>query len=208
MSEQKLSKQTSSRIMKKIAKLIEVEYESDEIQVAEYSVEAFLMNLYKLPIIFGIAYFLGIFKESIFVYVIMAIMRGCAWGVHLKTSTGCLIFTMCYIYINIYISKSIAFNWILVIVLLVGGFINYYKYAPADTEDRPCLDTNLRQRMWKKTIFLFSVINIFNLMVFKLYNYTEIFYMVLISIFFVSLMIHPLMYRIFDRGYRNYEKYS
>lgn len=208
MSKQKLSKHISSKIMKSISNMLEIEYDSNQIQVAEYSLEALLMNLYKLPIIFGVAYFLGIFKESILVYVIMAIMRGCAWGVHLKTSTGCLVFTMVYIYTNIYISKNTDINWILISTLLVVGFLNYYNYAPADTEDRPCLDVNLRQRMWKKTIFLFSVINILNFIIFKLYNYVEIFYMVLISVFFVSLMIHPLMYRIFNRGYRNYEKYS
>lgn len=208
MSEQKLSKQISSKIMKNISSLLEVEYQSDEIQVAEYTVETILMSLYKLPIIFGVAYFGGIFQSVTIVYLVMLIMRGCAWGVHLKTSTGCLIFTMCYIYGNVYVSKMLNFNGIIVSILLIWSFVNYYKYAPADTEDRPCLDANLRYRMWKKTIILFFVINISNLVFFKLYNCDEIFYMVLISMFFVSLMIHPLIYRIFDRGYRNYEKYS
>ncbi len=208
MSEAKLSKRISIAIMKNISSVLEIDYNSDEIQVAEYSIEALLMNLYKLPIIFGIAYFLGIFKESVFVYVIMAMMRGCAWGVHLKTSTGCLIFTMCYIYLNIYFSRFLSFNIMLVVFLLILGFINYYKYAPADTEDRPCLDKNLREKMWKKTMLLYILINILNLVMFRVYDYKDYFYMVLFSVFFVSLMIHPLMYKIFDRGYRNYEKYS
>ncbi|MCT4583642.1 MAG: accessory gene regulator B family protein [Peptostreptococcaceae bacterium] len=207
MEKIKWTKKLSSRIMKKIADILDKDYNSDEIQIAEYSVESILMNIYKIPIIFIGAYLLGLFKEVTVMFFAMSFIRATAWGVHLKTGLGCLILTVIDMYLVTSISRNINMNLVIGIFLLIIAFGNYYKYAPADTEDRPCLDENVRIQMKKKTIVRFFLLVSIAILS-KLYYSIIIYNIIILTLFVMSWMIHPLTYKIFDRGYRNYEKYS
>lgn len=208
MEKVKWTKRLSSSIMTKVSDILEKDYESDEIQVAEYYLEALIMSSYKIPILFFIAYKLNVLYEIGLVFLLVGFMRKTSWGVHLKSGLGCLLFTMGMMFLNVYLSIYISFNIIFVFLILLISFYNYYKYAPADTEERPCLDAELRKEMKKKTLFKFFLINIANFTFFEIYKSDIIFDIVWMSIFMVSLMIHPLTYKILKRGYNNYEKYS
>lgn len=207
MEKVKWTKRLSSSIMTKVSNILEKDYESDEIQVAEYSIESILMNVYKIPIIFIGAYSIGLLKEVAVMFMIMSFIRATAWGVHLKTGLGCLILTMIDMYLVTSISKYININFLFVFIFIGISFINYYKYAPADTEDRPCLDENIRIKMKRKTIIRFFILLLIALFA-KLYYSVVIYNIIILTLFVMSWMIHPLTYKIFNRGYRNYEKYS
>ena len=173
----------------------------DDWEIATYGLNLFFMELYKLPILFGIAYYLGVLKYCILVYALFVTIRGYANGLHMKSGKGCLLYSCVTFFSIIYISKYLIINWIL--KLLISSMIIYflYKYAPADTEAKPLLNKCTREKN-KKISLLIGAVYISMSFITSDEVMSNILLMVLVL---ECVVIHPITYKIFKRRYNNYE---
>lgn len=125
---------------------------NDELEIAKYGLNLFFMELYKLPILFGLAYYLGIFKYCFLSYILLAFIRSHANGIHMISGKICLFYSTIALFSIVYIAKILVLNWILKVFISLFSIYLIYKYTPADTEEKPILNLDKR----KKKKFLFS----------------------------------------------------
>lgn len=126
----------------------------DDLEIAKYGLNLFLMELYKLPIFLGLSYFLGIFKYSILSYLLFGLIRSNAHGIHMKNGKMCLFYSCIAFFTLIYISKLLFIPINIKLSLSILILYLLYKYAPSDTEQRPLLNELTRKR---KKDFLFQL---------------------------------------------------
>lgn len=173
----------------------------DDWDIAKYGLNLFFMELYKLPIVFGLAYYFGVLKYCILVYILFGTIRGYANGLHMKSGKGCLVYSCVTFFSIIYISKYLFIN--LSLKLLISCIIIYflYKYAPADTEAKPLLNRSKREKNKKISIF----IGIVYISVAFIISDKVISNILLLVLILECVVIHPITYKIFKRRYNNYE---
>ena len=176
----------------------------EDFEIVKYGLNVFLLDLYKLPIVFGLAYFLGVLKPCMLSYLFLCIIRNQAGGLHLKTGKGCLFYSSITLIGISYMSKLIYLS--LVVKALIACILLYFinKYAPADTEQKPILNPDTRKRM-HKTSLIVSVLYILASFTCLDRSVSNLFILVLIL---ECIIIHPTTYKLFNRRYRNYEFYE
>lgn len=176
----------------------------DDLEIAKYGLNLFFMELYKLPILFGLAYYLGVLKYCIIVYILFGIIRNYAKGLHMKSGKGCLVYSCMTFFSIIYISKYLLIHWSL--KLLISSVILYfiYKYAPADTEAKPLLNKNTREKNKKLSIFIGTIYISMSLIT----SDKVMSNILLLVLVLECIVIHPITYKIFKRRYNNYEHFQ
>ncbi|WP_416390131.1 accessory gene regulator B family protein [Tepidibacter hydrothermalis] len=176
----------------------------DDFEIAQYGIEVFCMNLCKIPIIFLLAYLFNILDYSILVYILFGLIRNYTWGIHMRTSLTCLILTCVCFFGVVFLSKALILHIAIKFFISLICIYILYKYAPADTEERPCLSEKIRKSNKSKALTLGFI---YILASFIVYN-RVISNMFLLSLFIQCLMISPITYKIFKRRYNNYEYYE
>lgn len=176
----------------------------DDLEIAKYGLNLFFMELYKLPIFLGLAYFLGMLKYSILSYLLFGFMRSNAHGVHMKNGKLCLFYSCIAFFSTIYISRILLLPISIKILLSILILYILYKYAPADTEQRPLLNSLTRKKK-KNSSLLVGFIYILISLICTNQTLSNIFLFVLLL---ECIAIHPITYKIFNRRYRNYEDFE
>lgn len=173
------------------------EKDSIKIETIRYGIKVFLINAYKVPIIFIIAYMLGIFKYTIISYACFSALRTFAGGIHAERWITCIVSSMVVIYspvyLSIYLNKShniILFTITLIIIAL---------YAPMDTKKKPIQSYKLKSDL--KSDSLLVVMTIFVASIFLPESISSI---MVISIFIESLLVLPITYKIFRKECSSY----
>lgn len=176
---------------------------NDELEIARYGITLFLMELYKFPIVFGLAFYLGIFKYCFLTYILFSILRSQSHGLHLSNGKQCLFYSTISIFSIVYFSKFFLLSLIFKLLISVITLYSIYRYAPADTEKKPILNPIIRKNK-KTSSFLIAFFYIFFSFTFSDYVITNIFFLTLILL---SIVINPLTYKLLNRRYNNYEYY-
>lgn len=175
----------------------------DEIDRIKYGIEAFLVNIGKLPILFVLAYLFGILKPFSIMFLLYGLLRTFAGGFHAKTSLSCIIISIFSFGIMIYLSLLIYPNpWIKGIFYCLSIII-LLIYAPADNEEKPIVNRKHRRRLRIASCMVASVYMIISYFTKDDFIANTLFYCVL----FVSFFVSPIMYKLFNRRWRNYEYY-
>lgn len=174
-------------------------YSDDDKEKLLYGLEGIYLTVYKLLIIIILSIFLGIFKEIILFLLLFNIIRYPAFGFHANTSLQCLIMSLVFIVGLPYLLLSIDLNIYIRLGISIFCLINFILYAPADTVKRPL--PNIKKRKIRKFFsilccLLYSVLCIF----LKSYIGT----LFLVSIIVETILINPIIYKIFKQPYRNY----
>lgn len=188
------------------SKLIEKHGEAktaDQMAIIRYGLEIIYLNVVKLLVMFLAAFFLGILWETLVVAVVFGVLRTLASGFHAKTTWGCYPFTA-VVYLGIpYVGQLMIVPKGLGLVIGVISIIIIGMYAPADTEDRPLINPKQRQSLRLKSVVAATgLVGVGGLLT---RDYTFIF----CSVSMVeAVLILPFTYKIFNRGYRNYESYE
>lgn len=180
------------------------EYDQDKLDEISYGLEALYITFTKTIVIFGVSLILNIVKEVLYILISYNIIRSYAFGMHAKKSWHCYIISgvlfigtaaICkYIDINTYVKYSIS----------LISFIILIRYAPADTYKRPLINKYKRKKYKIITIILSSIYLIFIII---LKNSIVSSYLCF-GLLDASLMIHPLVYRMFQLPYDNYKNYN
>ena len=177
----------------------------DETKLAElrYGLEGFYMLITKLVVIFGAAFVLGIFKEAIILLLLFNVLRLTGFGLHASKSWMCwisssLVFLVCP-YLCIHLSIPL---YILVTIASICWII-FLLYAPADTKNRPLVNEKKRKRY--KYITLVSGA-IYIALLFLIKN-TFLQNALVCAMIIQSVLIHPMVYKLFRLPYNNYKSY-
>lgn len=180
------------------------EYDEDKIEIITYGLEALYVLISKTVVIFLLAIILGVFKETFYIFLFYGILRTTAFGLHAKKSSHCYIMSSILFIGMAFICKYIGINLYIKLILTGISFITLVIYAPADTYKRPLLNSRKRRRYKIITVILGSIY-VIAIIIFRnniISNY------LMLGLWDASLMIHPLVYRMFQLPYNNYKKYE
>ena len=196
---EKFLKSSINKIRKKYP-----EYDEDKLEIITYGLEALYITITKTFVIFSIALTLGIIKEVLLILLFYNIMRTTAFGMHAKKSSHCYLLSIILFIGTGLLCKYISINLFTKLIISVLSFITLVIYAPADTYKRPLL--NKRKRKIYKFITIMNGA-IYMILIIVLKNNSISNYL-MVGLLNSSLMIHPLIYRMFQLPYNNYKEYE
>ncbi|MCY6355309.1 accessory gene regulator B family protein [Clostridium sp. ZS2-4] len=176
----------------------------EELEIIGYGLEVLFMNFTKFPIILGLGYLLGVFSYSVYTLIIFGVIRSFASGIHARKSYTCLLSTLIIILGAVYLSLNFQFSIITKLIIFILSLIIYFKYAPADTEEKPYLDPLIRNQLKVESIFTAFVYFFISITVQDVF-FSNIFIHVL---WIEALLISPIIYKLFKRRFNNYEYYE
>lgn len=180
------------------------EYSNEDIENMRYSLEGLYLTFTKLITIITLSIILGIFKEVIMLLVLFNIIRFTGFGFHAKTSLQCLITSTLFFVGLPYLILSLEPSRTIMLIISLCSLVFLAFFAPADTIKRPL--PNKKKRLYRK-IGTIIIASIFIILSFIIGNNT-ISYLLIISIIIESIMVSPLIYKIFGQPYKNYLNYK
>ena len=117
--------------------------DDERAEVINYGLQNIIGEIPKTFLVLIIAYFLGIWKETLLTFILLIPYKNASGGFHLKTHLGCIIGTTIF-YCGIpVLAKLLIINeivkYIIIVALWIFGMCMIRLYAPADTENVPIL---------------------------------------------------------------------
>ena len=183
------------------------EIDDDRAEVINYGLQNIVGEIPKIFLLFIIAFVLGIFKEVLFMFIVLIPYRGASGGFHLKTHLGCILGTTAFYCGNVLLSQHIVLDditkYILIGISWIFGMVMIKLYAPADTENVPILSKKDRK---KKQIIAYITYSI-GLMVALIVPNNMISNILLFGNLIQTLTITKLAYRLTKNKY-GYEVYG
>ena len=180
------------------------DYSEEKLEEIEYGLEALYITITKTVVIAIISLILGVLKEVLLILVFYNILRTTAFGLHAKTSLQCYIMSFIFFVGAAIICKYVNIGFYVKVCLSIICFIHIIIFAPADTYKRPLINKRKRN-IYKLFSILISLIYVILIIYF---NSSMISNFILFGLIDATLMIHPLMYRMFQLPYNNYKAYK
>ena len=135
--------------------------DEERAEVINYGLQNIIGEIPKIILLFIIAWFLGVFKEVLFMFIVLSPYRGASGGFHLKTHIGCIVGTTIFYCGVAFLSKNIVIGETMKYLLVVGGWIfgmiMIRLYAPADTENVPILSKKARKKKQVMSYLTFTI---------------------------------------------------
>ena len=179
-------------------------YQEEKLEEIRYGLESIYLTYTKIFLIFVLAYFLGIIKETLLLLVTYNIIRTFAFGIHATKSIYCLITSLMFFIGGVYVVKYMSLNIYVKAIISIILLICIYKYAPADTYKRPLIN----ERKRKKYKVISTILGIAYVILIIIFNNYIISNYLLIGMLETVIMIHPIVYKIFNLPFDNYKKYK
>ncbi|MBZ9607507.1 accessory gene regulator B family protein [Clostridium estertheticum] len=198
----RLSEEFSMKLSNYIKRKVPNKTEED-LEIIRYGIEVLFMNITKFPIILAVGYGVGLFWYTLYTVIIFGISRRFVGGIHARKSITCLISTGLIILGAIYISLASQLTIIVKAFIFIVVVCIFFKYAPADTEEKPYLDKNVRQNLKIKSILTAIVYFLFSIYIKNPFFSNIFMYILLVE----AILICPITYKILNRRYNNYEYY-
>lgn len=181
--------------------------DDERAEVINYGLQNIIGEIPKTFLVLIIAYFLGIWKETLITFILLIPYKNASGGFHLKTHLGCIIGTTIF-YCGIpVLAKMIIMNeivkYIIIVALWIFGMCMIRLYAPADTENVPILTKKDRNRKRVVAFVTFSI----GLAIAGIINHNTISNIIIFGYLLQTLMITKLAYRLTNNKY-GYEVYG
>ena len=126
------------------------EIDDERAEVINYGLQNIVGEIPKIFLLFIIAFILGMFKEVLFMFIVLTPYRGASGGFHLKTHLGCIIGTTAFYCGIVLLSQHVILDditkYILIGISWIFGMFMIKLYAPADTENVPILSKKDRKK--------------------------------------------------------------
>ena len=181
--------------------------DDERAEVINYGLQNIVGEIPKVILVFIIAYILGIFKWTLFTFVVLFVYKGASGGIHLKTHLGCILVTTAFYCLIPFVSKYFELvgvvKYITILFIWIFGMIMIKLYAPADTESVPILQSKVRKKKRIVSYISFSV----GLLIALLINKSMISNIIILSYFIQTLTITKIAYRLTKSKY-GYEVYG
>ena len=137
------------------------EVDDERAEVIFYGLQNIVGEIPKIFLLFGIAYLVGILKETFITFLILLPYRSASGGFHLKTHLGCILGTCTFYFSIVIFSKYIIFEqmikYLAVLLVWIFGMLMIKKYAPADTENVPILAKSERKKKQMLSYIFFTI---------------------------------------------------
>lgn len=137
------------------------EVDDERAEVIFYGLQNIVGEIPKIFLLFAIAYFVGILKETIIAFLLLLPYRSTSGGFHLKTHLGCILGTCTFYFSIVIFSKYIIFEqmikYLAVLLVWIFGMLMIKKYAPADTENVPILAKSERKKKQMLSYIFFTI---------------------------------------------------
>ena len=183
------------------------EIDDERAEVINYGLQNIVGEIPKIFLLFIIALVLGMFKEVLFMFLVLTPYRGASGGFHLKTHLGCIIGTTAFYCGIVFLSQHIILEditkYILTGISWIFGMFMIKLYAPADTENVPILSKKDRKRKQMIAYITYSI----GLMAAVLIQDNVISNILLFGNLLQTLTITKLAYRLTKNKY-GYEVYG
>lgn len=180
------------------------EYDEEKLEIIEYGLEGIYLTVTKLIIIYSLAYFLDILLETFLVSLTYNLIRFTAFGMHASKSLHCLIISLITFIggalLVIYLNISLLIKTMLSILCI----LLIYKYAPADTKNKPIVSSK-RRKIYKTICIITGIIYTILIIVFNKHIISNY---LLIGMIEAVITILPITYKIFKLPYDNYKNYN
>ena len=183
------------------------EVDDEKAEIIMYGLQNIIGEIPKTFLVLLIAYFLGIFKETLITFLLLLPYKSFSGGFHLKTHIGCIIGTTVFYcgiaLISKYIIIEAIVKYILIAIIWIFGIVMITLYAPADTENVPILAKNDRKKKRILSYITFTV----GLLVAAFIQNNIICNILILGNFIQTLTITKLAYRLTNSKY-GYEVYT
>ena len=137
------------------------EVDDERAEVIFYGLQNIVGEIPKIFLLFVIAYFVGILKETVIAFLLLLPYRSTSGGFHLKTHLGCILGTCTFYFSIVIFSKYIIFEqmikYLAVLLVWIFGMLMIKKYAPADTENVPILAKSERKKKQMLSYIFFTI---------------------------------------------------
>lgn len=179
------------------------DYDENKLAELRYGLEGFYMLITKLVVIFGAAILLGIFEEAITLLVLFNILRLTGFGLHASKSWMCWIASSIVFLACPYLCISLNVPLYILVVVAIICWINFLLYAPADTKNRPLVNEKKRKRYKYITLITGAIYITLLFIVENMFIQNALVCAMIIQ----SVLIHPMVYKLFRLPYNNYKSY-
>lgn len=179
-------------------------YSEEKLAELKYGLLGLYLMITKSIIIFGIALYLGLFKELLIFTVIYNILRAPSFGMHTSKSWICLVSSASIFILSTYLSAKISIPINIKIIFGIIGILLMYKNSPADTTKKPIVSPK-RRRIYKTVSTLIAIIFVIASIVIDNNFLSNSF---ILSLMLQNIMVAPTTYKIFGETYDNYKSYQ
>lgn len=179
-------------------------YDEDKLDEIRYGLEGIYILVTKSIVIFSIAIILHIFWELLLLLVFFNLLRMTGFGLHAKSSKGCLVGSTA-VFIGLTLaSKYISFSLPIRLAVSIICVINLAIFAPADTEKRPLVNKKKRIIYRLLTTIIAIIYTILQFIITDNFLLNSL----VIGLLIESVLVNPLSYRLLGLRYNNYKYYN
>lgn len=204
MTELKLEKSYTEKLAKKIAIRLCNEKDRIEYLKIKLGMELILINIGKGAIVYLIAIIFGTIIPTVITHLACTSLRKYSKGLHAKSSIVCILISIILFVVVPYLIQNMVIDrWWVLSIGIVTTYL-FYKYAPADTEKSPIVERDRRELLrWKSVGVNIALICVAFVSLSPMLRT-----LVILGGVLQVIMVLPITYKIFGRGYNNYEEYE
>lgn len=194
------------RFLKKSLEIIknkDSSIDEEKLEEIAYGLEGLYLTFTKMLVILAVGFVLGIVKDILLLMVFYNIIRTTAFGMHAKKSIHCLIISSLFFIGGALLCKYVVIAPYVKISVAVVSLLLLIKYAPADTHKRPLINAK-RRKIYKFLSVISGTVYLILIILFRDLSITNY---ICVGLLEAILMIHPLVYRMFQLPYSNYKNY-
>lgn len=186
-------------------KIIRDKYNYNNTRIAElkYGLHCMYTLITKFIVISAIALILGILKSYLIFIFFYNCLRMQGVGFHANTNLQCWILSIITFISFPLLSLAIEVNIIIQLIISLLFSLILIRYAPADTEKRPIINSNIRKR--KKIMMFFICLVYIITMMFSTSQFLN--NILMFALICEALFINPFIYKLFNQKYNNYKYY-
>lgn len=170
----------------------------------KYGLEIILINTMKFIAVYGVALLIGMLWQTITIHVSYMLIRRYSFGLHASKSWVCTFLSIGMFNIIPYLTQTVVLNNWIVLVISMFILLNVILFAPADTESLPLVGRENRKKLKRKAIACTLLLTGIALLV----PIAEMKVLIMIGALYQVVSINPLVYKILNRRYHNYESYE
>ena len=179
-------------------------YSETKLAELKYGLLGLYLMITKSIIIFGIALYLGIFKELLIFTIIYNILRAPSFGIHASKSWICLVSSASIFIFFTYLSATISIPINIKTIVGIIGIILMYKNSPADTAKKPIVSPKRRKVYKIISTFIAIIFTILSIVIDNDFLANSFSF----SLILQNIMIAPTTYKLFGEPYDNYKSYQ
>lgn len=170
----------------------------------KYGLEIILINAMKFIAVYGVALLLGIVWQTITVHLAYLMIRRYSFGLHATKSWVCTVVSVSMFDLIPYFAKGLLLNNWIVLGVFIFVLLNVFFFAPADTESLPLIGKDNRKKLKRKAMVCTLLLTGIALLV----PIAEMKVLIMLGALYQVVSINPLVYKILNRRYHNYESYE